>query len=58
MSEVETSSMAKPESTKKKKKNSKSTEPARIVTTVRDFQIREVKLRFARFTEFYIYINF
>ena len=58
MSEVETSSMAKPESTKKKKKNYKSTEPARIVTTVRDFQIREVKLRFARFTEFYIYINF
>ena len=56
MSEVEASSMAELESTKKK--NSESTELARIVTTVRDFQICEVKLRFAWLTEFFIYIGF
>ena len=46
MSKVETSSLAEPVSTKKKKK-SESTEPARTVTTVRSFQTREVDPRFA-----------
>ena len=45
MSKVETSSLAEPVSTKKKK--SESTEPTRIVTTVRSFQTREVEPRFA-----------
>ena len=59
MFEFETSSMAEPESTqKKKKKNSETTEPMRTVTTVHGFKTCEVESQFARFTEFFIYTGF
>ena len=58
MSEVEASSMAEPESTKKKKKNFESTELVRTMTIDCGFQTCEVEPQFARFTEFFIYTDF
>ena len=58
MFEFQASSMAEPESTQKKKKNSESIGPMRTVTTVHGFQTCEVEPQFARFTEFFIYTGF
>ena len=58
MSEVEASSMAEPESTKKKKKNFESTELVRTMTIDCGFQTCEVEPQFAWFTEFFIYADF